>query len=138
MRFATPTPCTMPDVVLDANVLVAWLDAGDALHGRERRIHERCEITVVVGVMETRLAGVLGVVRAISGVLNVKDALLVVLQSDGDVGNVRRGLRRDRRVSPSVVSHAPSTSRPPGFAPGGWRPYLDDFRTALAGMTGVA
>lgn len=127
----------MADVALDANVLVAWLDAADALHGkakdlldrlraagdaplfldvcvgeavsvtcrraRERKtrapdleafldlvgqLHERGEITFVAGVLETRLSDVLAVVRETGGVLNVNDALLVVLQRDGDIGDL--------------------------------------------------
>jgi predicted nucleic acid-binding protein len=52
------------------------------------KLHERGEITFVAGVMETRLADVLGVVRATGGVLSVNDALLVVLQRDGDIGDL--------------------------------------------------
>lgn len=40
-RCATPTPCTMADVALDANVLVAWLDAADALHGKAKDLLDR-------------------------------------------------------------------------------------------------
>lgn len=127
----------MADVALDANVLVAWMDAADALHtkakdlldrlraagdapvfldvcvaeavsvtcrrARERksrapdleafldvvgRLHERGEITFVASVMATRLPDVLRVVRATGGVFNVNDALLVVLQRDGDIGDL--------------------------------------------------
>jgi predicted nucleic acid-binding protein len=132
----------MADVALDASVLVAWLDAGDALHGRAKdlpdrlraagdapvfldvciaeavsvtcrrarerktrapdleafldlvgKLHELGEITFVAGVMESRLPDVLGVVRATGGVLNVNDALLVVLQRDGDIGDLALSTR---------------------------------------------
>ena len=61
--------------------LGAFLDVVVKLHGRG-------EITFVATLMETRFDDVLGVVRATSGVLNVNDALLVVLQRDGEIGDL--------------------------------------------------
>ena len=127
----------MADVALDANVLVAWFDEADVLHGkakelldrlrdagdapvfldvclgaavsvacrraRERKthppdldafldavskLHERGEITFVGSALQTRFDEVLGVVRATDGALNVNDALLVVLQRDGEIGDL--------------------------------------------------
>lgn len=51
-------------------------------------LYARGEITFVASVMETRLSDVLGIVRATGGILNVNDALLVVLQRDGDIGDL--------------------------------------------------
>jgi predicted nucleic acid-binding protein len=42
----------------------------------------------VGSALQTRFDEVLGVVRATDGALNVNDALLVVLQRDGEVGDL--------------------------------------------------
>ncbi len=43
MPSRTVTGCTMAEVVLDANVLIAWLDKNDALHARTRVLLEQLE-----------------------------------------------------------------------------------------------
>jgi hypothetical protein len=52
------------------------------------KLHERGEITFVGSALQTRFDEVLGVVRATDGALNVNGALLVVLQRDGEVGDL--------------------------------------------------
>jgi len=127
----------MADVALDANVLVAWFDAGDSQHASAeallsrlraagdapvfldvclgeavsvacRRAHQRKgnppdlsvflhavrglfdrgEILFVAGALQSRLLEVLDIVDTTGGQLNVNDALLVVLQRDGVIGDL--------------------------------------------------
>lgn len=127
----------MADVAIDANVLVAWLDAADSLHtnakelfarleaagdvpvfldvclgeaisvacrrarqrkgrppdlsiflGAVRGLYERGEIMFVAEALQSRLSEVLDVVATTSGLLNVNDALLVVLQRESVIGDL--------------------------------------------------
>lgn len=125
------------EVALDANVLVAWLDAADALAPRATALLDRlraegaelvlldiaigeavsvlCRRSVqrrtsppdltsalavvrtwvergmvrwVAGEVERLMADVLAVIEASAGRLNFNDALLVVLQREGTIGEV--------------------------------------------------
>jgi predicted nucleic acid-binding protein len=60
----------------------------DALLDAVSKLHERREVRFVGSVLQTRFREVLGVVRATGGTLNVNDALLVVLQREGEIGDL--------------------------------------------------
>ncbi len=127
----------MAEVVLDANVIVGWLDAADVHSGRAtdlieglkrdgheallldvlvaeavsvicrraqerrskstdllratgavRRWHETGQIAAVSGDIDSRFHAIMVVVEASAGALNFNDALLVVLQREGAIGDV--------------------------------------------------
>src|SRR6266545_2178908 len=69
------------EVVLDANVIVAQLDGGDALFDRARALGQRLREEGVELV-------ILDVVRDTGGRLNFNDALLAVLQRENFIGEV--------------------------------------------------
>jgi predicted nucleic acid-binding protein len=98
----------MAEVVLDANVLVGLLDAGDVHHSRARALVDRLrqppalapavevvrqwfqagDVTSVQGEATRLGQDVLDVVLATQGALNFNDALVVVLRREGVIDNV--------------------------------------------------
>lgn len=127
----------MAEVVLDANVIVGWLDKADVHNARAtelidglkrdghvallfdvfvaeavsvicrraqerrskstdlsmatsvvRRWHEAGQIAPVSGDVGRRFGAIMDVVEASAGALNFNDALLVVLQREGAIGDV--------------------------------------------------